>query len=113
MDILSNKGKFNIFAFIFNVSYYAGYGKVGKAILLGIIGIVPLLLAIILKIGGLIFLIMLPVAIYMGFAANKELPIGEKPFHWGKAVGVGLLQFVFFLFLPKIVKIVGVMIQHN
>lgn len=71
-------GKFNPMAFLFNTSYYAGYGKIGKAMLLAVVGFIPLTL--------------IPVAIYMGFRANKELPIGQIPFHWGKAVGVGVFQ---------------------
>ena len=71
-------GKFNPMALLFNTSYYAGYGKVGKAMLLAVVGFIPLTL--------------IPVAIYMGFSANKELPVGQIPFHWGKAIGVGIFQ---------------------
>ena len=37
-------GKFNPMAFLFNTSYYAGYGKIGKAMLLAVVGFIPLTL---------------------------------------------------------------------
>ena len=70
---------FSWIALLFNTSYYAGYGKMGKAIICGIIGFIPLTL--------------IPVAIYLGFNANKELPVGDVPFNWGKAISMGVLQF--------------------
>lgn len=73
-------GKFNPFALLFSTAYYAGYGKVGKAMLCAAIGFIPLTA--------------IPVSIYMGVSANKELPIGQIPFSWGKAAGVAIFHSV-------------------
>lgn len=83
-------GKFNAMAFLFNSSYYAGYGKTGKAMLCAAIGFIPLTA--------------IPVSIYLAFSANKELPIGQTPFHWGKAVGVGIFQVMLSLAVVSAVK---------
>jgi len=66
--------------FDFNAAYYAGYGKVGKAIVLSLIGFMPLT--------------MIGVAIYTGKNANKELPVGTVPFNWVKAIGVSIFGVI-------------------
>ena len=83
-------GKFNLMGLLFCTSYYAGYGKVGKGLVCAAIGFLPITL--------------IPVAIYMGFNANKELPVGSTPFSWGKAIGVGVFQFIFSMIGVSVLK---------
>lgn len=66
---------FSIFGLLFNSAYYAGKGKVGKAMLLATLTLVPL-------IGTL------GVPVYCGIKANEE--VGASPFSWGRAVGFSL-----------------------
>lgn len=74
-------GKFNVMALLFSSAYYAGYGKIGKGIMLAAIGFMPLTL--------------IGVGIYAGINANKELPVGNTQFSWGKAIGISVLHSVF------------------
>jgi hypothetical protein len=64
--------------FLFNIYYYAGYGKLKKAIIM-----------------SLLMLLIIPMFIipfYCGFKAKSELPIKQVPFSWGK---VGILVLVY------------------
>ena len=86
-------GKFNVMALLFSTAYYAGYGKVGKGILLSVIGFIPLTL--------------IGVGIYAGMKANGELPVGKIPFSWGKAIGVSVLHSGITIFMVSFLKILG------
>lgn len=67
--------------FFFAPYYYAGYGKLGKGILLGIVGVVIPILGFFI------------VGIIGALNAKKELPIGKEKFSW-KNVGLTLLILV-------------------
>lgn len=94
VSTMSNQpGKFNVMALLFSTAYYAGYGKVGKGIVLSVIGFIPLTL--------------IGVGIYAGMKANNELPIGKIPFSWGKAIGVSVLHSGITIFVVSFLKILG------
>lgn len=54
--------------FFFAPYYYAGYGKLGTGIVMGLCALVPFV--------GLI------IAIFGGIKARSDLPIGEQKFNW-------------------------------
>lgn len=65
--------------FLFNIYYYAGYGKLKKAIIM-----------------SLLMLLVIPMFIipfYCGFKAKSELPIKQVPFSWGK-VGIVVVVYI-------------------
>jgi hypothetical protein len=64
--------KFNWIALLFGSVYYAGYGKLTKAVICALISFIPL--------------IQIPVNIYLGKKANSELPVGKVPFKWMIAI---------------------------
>jgi hypothetical protein len=69
------RGKsFNWMGLLFGGAYYAGYGKMGKGIAMGVISVFPLTAIM--------------VSFYAGFKASKELPVGTQAFNWGKAIAV-------------------------
>ena len=74
----NKKTGFNWLGFLFAPYYFAGYGKLGKGILMAILGLMPLTL--------------LFVDVYGGFKANKELPVKQVNFSWGKAIAVLVLH---------------------
>jgi len=71
------KKGFSWLGFFFAPAYYAGYGKLLKGIVLGIISVIPLI-----GIGAYI---------YGGIKAKKELPVGVNKFKWGPAIVITLL----------------------
>jgi hypothetical protein len=74
---MDTEKKFNWLAFFFASAYYAGYGKIGKALVFAFAGIVPLAALV--------------ANIYAGVKANRELPIGSSPFKWIPAIAVAAL----------------------
>lgn len=71
---------FNIMGLFFSSAYYAGYGNIGKGVMLALIGFTPLTL--------------IGVGIYAGMNANKELPVGRVNFDWPKAIGISVLHSI-------------------
>jgi len=69
--------------FFFTSIYYAGYGKVGKGIILAIIGLIPL--------------VPLIVGIYGGVKAKSELPIKNQNFNWIYGIILIVLNIVLFI----------------
>ena len=77
--------------FLFNIYYYAGYGKLKKAIIM-----------------SLLMLLIIPMFIipfYCGFKAKSELPIKQVPFSWGK---VGIVVVVYMVVQIVFQIIVGI-----
>lgn len=89
-NMQNQPGKFNWYAFFFNAAYYAGYGKVGKGIVLSIIGFIPLT--------------MLCVGIYTGRNANRELSVGMSDFSWARAIGVAMFGVLITLIALSVIK---------
>lgn len=77
MDSKNKKKGFNWLAFIFSYAYYAGYGRIPKALALAVAACIPI--------------VFIGVPFYAGFKANTDLPVGEQPFSWPKAI---LLAFI-------------------
>lgn len=69
--------------FLFGIFYYAGYGKLKKAIIMGLPIAIPII--------GII--VSLVIAIYCGINARRDLPIKKVPFGWSN-VGIVLLIVV-------------------
>jgi hypothetical protein len=77
--------------FLFNIYYYAGYGKLKKAIIM-----------------SLLMLLVIPMFIipfYCGFKAKSELPRKQVPFSWGK---VGIVVVVYMVVQIVFQIIVGI-----
>ena len=77
--------------FLFNIYYYAGYGKLKKAIIM-----------------SLLMLLIIPMFIipfYCGFKAKSELPRKQVPFSWGK---VGIVVVVYMVVQIVFQIIVGI-----
>ncbi len=72
MTQVKEKKGFSWMGLLFGGAYYAGYGKLGKGIVMSLLAAIPL---------TAIF-----VQIYAGLKARKELPVGELKFDWGKAI---------------------------
>lgn len=69
--------------FLFNIYYYAGYGKFKEALIVGVVyALLPQ--SITMSVG-------IALGVYGGLKARNDLPIGEVPFSWGK---VGLLALI-------------------
>lgn len=66
-----NKG-FSWLGLFFGGAYYAGYGQWAKGLIMAILSFIPLTA--------------IPVNIYAGLKAKKQLPVGEQAFEWPKAV---------------------------
>lgn len=82
------KTGFNWLAFFFNSTYYSGKGNLKKGFLLASFAWFPLF--------------MIPIAIYSGVKANKE--IENDNFNWMYAIGTGVFQVVFGLVIVSILK---------
>lgn len=67
----SRKQGFSWMGLLFGGMYYAGYGKLGKGFIMGVLGFIPLTA--------------IPINIYAGIKANKELPVGDQAFNWVNA----------------------------
>jgi hypothetical protein len=72
MSMENKKKGFNWLAFIFSYAYYAGYGRIPKALALAVAACIPV--------------VFIGVPLYAGFKANADLPIGEQAFSWPKAI---------------------------
>ena len=73
---------FNIYGFIFNGAYYAGYGEFVKGLkMAAICGLCPILWPL--------------VALYAGLKANSELPVKYCNFNWLDAIVVTLVAMSF------------------
>lgn len=83
-----SKSGFNWWALFFNTVYYGGKGKVKKALLMALFAWLP------------IFTV--PIGIYCGFKANKE--IDNDGFDWPKAIGVGVFQMFIGVMILSILK---------
>ena len=85
--------KFNLTAFIFNAAYYAGYSEFGKGIKMAIVcGLCPFLWQII--------------ALYAGFKANSELPVGDIIFSWLDAIVVTLIFLSFVVIFHILIQFI-------
>ena len=74
---------FNVAAFFFAPFYYIGYGQYIRGALFLMVSLVPMLA--------------LGVSLYAGFRADKELPVGQRPFDW-RAVMIAMIGFTFLMF---------------
>ena len=70
---------FNLIAFFFAPFYYIGYGQYLRGLVFMLVSLVPVLA--------------LGVSVYAGFRANRELPIGQRPFDW-RAVFLGAVGYL-------------------
>lgn len=75
----------SLYGFLFGSLYYAGYGKMQKAIVMLILSFIPL---------GIF-----AVAIYCGKNAKYELPIGLEEFKWGNVFIIIILSMIGFYLL--------------
>ena len=82
--------KFNWIAFLFGSIYYAGYGKLNKAVICAIISFLPI--------------IQIPVNIYLGKKANSELPVGKVPFKWMIAIPIAIVFTIYNFVIFNIIK---------
>jgi hypothetical protein len=87
----TEKKGFSWLALFFAPAYYAGYGKVGKGVFFAFLSAIPIINFI--------------MYILAGFRARKELPIGQQPFSWGKAISIVFLQIL--LSIPLILFQLG------
>lgn len=83
-----NTSGFNWLAFFFNTAYYAGKGRATKGFVLALFAWLPIF--------------MIPIAIYCGVKANKEIDSSE--FSWKHAIGVGLFQLFVGMIMFSILK---------
>lgn len=75
--------KFSWLGLFFGGAYYAGYGRLGKGLIMSALSSFPLAAII--------------VQVYAALRARKELPIGEQPFSWPKAVAAYALTTLLML----------------
>lgn len=80
MTQVEAKKGFSWMGLLFGGAYYAGYGQLVKGIIMAVISFIPLTA--------------IPVNIYAGLKAKKQLPVGGQSFNWGAAVGVFLIPVV-------------------
>ncbi|BDQ38755.1 hypothetical protein SYK_31150 [Pseudodesulfovibrio nedwellii] len=74
------KKGFSWMGLLFGGAYYAGYGQLVKGLILAAISFTPLTA--------------IPVNIYAGIKAKKQLPVGAQAFEWPKAVLVFFIPIV-------------------
>jgi len=80
MTQIEEKKGFSWMGLLFGGAYYAGYGQLVKGIIMAVISFIPLTA--------------IPVNIYAGLKARKQLPVGSQSFNWGAAVGVFIIPVV-------------------
>jgi hypothetical protein len=79
MNAPEQKG-FSWMGLLFGGAYYAGYGQFVKGLIMAAISFIPLTA--------------IPVNIYAGIKAKKQLPVGAHPFEWPKASLVFLIPII-------------------
>lgn len=72
--------RFNWIAFFCLGAYYGGYGRVVFGTWINFVAYATF---------------WLPMMLYCGFRANKDLKLAERNFHWGKAIGTLAASMVF------------------
>lgn len=72
MEKMNENSGFSWMGLLFGGAYYAGYGQLTKGLIMAVISFIPITA--------------IPVNIYAGLKAKKQLPVGEEAFEWPKAV---------------------------
>ncbi|MBI9080604.1 MAG: hypothetical protein JEY79_12805 [Pseudodesulfovibrio sp.] len=92
MTQVEKKG-FSWMGLLFGGSYYAGYGELGKGIIMG-------------AITGFFLIPGLFVHLYAGIKGKKDLPVGKQPFEWPKAICVAFVPAVVYMATLGIIAII-------
>ena len=80
MTQVEEKKEFSWMGLLFGGAYYAGYGQFVKGLIMAVISFIPLT--------------MIPVHIYAGIKAKKQLPVGGQPFKWAAAAVVFIIPVI-------------------
>ncbi|GAB7023803.1 hypothetical protein [Salidesulfovibrio brasiliensis] len=89
MTQAKEKNGFSWMGLLFGGAYYAGYGQLVKGLIMG-------------AITGIFLLPGIFVHLYAGIKGKKDLPVGQQPFSWGKAIIAALVPGIVYAFLLAI-----------
>ncbi|MCJ2165230.1 MULTISPECIES: hypothetical protein [unclassified Pseudodesulfovibrio] len=93
MTQVEEKKGFSWMGLLFGGAYYAGYGELGKGIIMG-------------AITGLFLVPGLFVHLFAGIKGKKDLPVGKQPFDWPKAICVAFVHAVVYMATLGIIAII-------